>query len=245
MSDEKDPTIEDILQQRHMNIADLESSDTNTVREILFLINPVEISRLCVTSQKFNRICTDHSFWRMKVKRDYGIEKKYGATWKETAINMYKVNMINLNKEWINGSTYAEIVKEALEQKDTFEYLKILQAEYHLGFDVDWKSIWNGKIYPNDYMIEQIEYQLERKLTNEEIETSERAFTSEFAIIYSAFFEVYGSYVIPLWRQKYLRGMFQLDEKLAPILQQFIDVYPYIMLFSSLSNVELNRIQNY
>ena len=90
-------TIEDILRQRRMNIADLKNSNEDTIRKILLLISPKEISRLCVTSQKFNRVCEDQSFWRVKVQRDYGIEKKYGFTWKETAINLHKVKMINLN----------------------------------------------------------------------------------------------------------------------------------------------------
>ncbi len=245
MSDEKDPTIEDILRRRRMNIADLESSSDTTIREILILINPAEISKLCATSRKFNRICTDVSFWRMKVKRDYGIQRMYGSTWKKTAINLFKVNMINLNKEWINGNTYVEIVKEALEQENSFVYLRRLQGEYYPE-SIPGRSAFDGKIFiPNGDMQNQIANQMNREFTDEEIETLKSTFTPEFAIIYRAFFEIEESYAIPLSRQAYFDDNIQFDEILAQILQPFIDVYPYIMLFSSLSNDELDEISDY
>ncbi len=245
MSDKKDPTVEDILRQRRMNITDLESSGDNTIREILFLINPVEISKLCATSRKFNRICTDVSFWRMKVKRDYGIQRMYGSTWKETAINLFKVNMINLDKKWIDERTYAEIVKEALIQKDSSKYLEELQYG-HYPEHMPWICIYNGIIFnPNEEMQDQIANQMNRDFTDEEIETLEKVFTSEFAIIYRAFFEIKDSIVIPLSRQQYLEDNIHFDGTLAQILQPFIDVYPYIMLFSSMQDDELNSISDY
>nr|QBK94072.1 MAG: uncharacterized protein LCPAC406_03860 [Pithovirus LCPAC406] len=233
-----------------MNIADLESSGDNTIREILLLINPEEISRLCATSRKFNRICTDVSFWRMKVKQDYGMEKKYGATWKKTAINLFKVNMINLNKEWINGCTYAEIVKETLGQKEIIRYLAKFQNEYYPD-DVPSYSVFTGhkftgKIFiPNGDMQHEITNRMDRELTDEEIETLKNVFTSEFAIIYRAFFEIEESYAIPLSRQVYFDDTVQFNGDLTQILQSFIDVYPYIMLFSSLPNHDLNNIIDY
>ncbi len=63
-------------------------------------------------------------------------------------------------------------------------------------------------------MTEQIEYQLDRDITDEEIEMLENAFTSEFTIIYSAFLK---SMVVILY-------LFRLDENLAPILRPFIDI---------------------
>nr|QBK92689.1 MAG: uncharacterized protein LCPAC401_03270 [Pithovirus LCPAC401] len=245
MSDEKDSTMEEILRQRRMNIIDLRNSDDTTIREILLLINPKEISKLCSTSQKFNRICTDHSFWRVKVKRDYGIERIYGTTWKGTAINLHKVNMINLNKEWIDGRTYAEIVKEVLNQKDDVKYLENLQYEHHPKY-IPWVSIFNGNIFISDEdMHEQIVNQLGRDFTDEEIETMKNIYTSEFAIIYRSFFEIKDSYVIPLSREIYLEDNIHFDESLAQILKPFIDVYPYIMFFSSLPDNELNNISDY
>nr|QBK93013.1 MAG: uncharacterized protein LCPAC403_01470 [Pithovirus LCPAC403] len=245
MSGKKVSTMEDILRQRRVNIADFGLFDDTAIREILILINPAEISRLCVTSQRFNRICTDVSFWKMKVKRDYGIEKKYGFTWKETCINLFKVNMINLNKEWINGSTYAEIVKDALEQKDSVKYLERLQYKHHPEH-LPWTPVYNGKIFIlNGEMQDQIVNQLQRDLTDEEIETLKNTFTLESAVIYRAFFEIKESCVLPLSRQAYLDDTIQFDGDLAQILQPFIDVYPYIMLFSSLPNHELNNILDY
>nr|QBK92763.1 MAG: uncharacterized protein LCPAC401_04010 [Pithovirus LCPAC401] len=245
MAEEKTPTVEDILRQRRMNITDLESSGDNTIREILLLINPVEISRLCATSRKFNRICTDVSFWRVKVKQDYGIEKKYGTTWKETAVSLFKVNMINLNNRWINGSTYVEMVKEIVKKKDSAGYMGRLQYEYYPE-DISREVLFTGKIFiPNGDIQNDIINQMDRDLTNEEIETLKNVFTSEFAIIYRAFFEIERSYSIPLSREAYFDDTTQFGGHLAYILQPFIDVYPYIMLFSSLSSHELNNIIDY
>nr|QBK93788.1 MAG: uncharacterized protein LCPAC406_01020 [Pithovirus LCPAC406] len=181
----------------------------------------------------------------MKVKRDYGMEKKYGSTWKETAINMFKVNMINLNNRWIDGCTYTEIVRKALEQKDAFKYLEMLQ-EGHYPEYLPWISVFSGNIFiPDENMHEQISNQLNRDLTDEEIRILKNAFTSEFAIIHRAFFEIKNSYVIPLSRQTYLEDNIHFDESLAKILQSFIDVYPYIMFFSSVPDNELNNISDY
>ncbi len=86
------------------------------LRDILTKLNAQEISLLCGTNRKINSICEDEEFWKNVVFQQYGIEKKYGVSWRKTAMNMAKSNMINLNKKWYDGRTYGEIFDEV---KDT------------------------------------------------------------------------------------------------------------------------------
>ncbi len=57
---------------------------------------------------------------------DYGVKEKFGDTWRETAKNMSKVNMINLNDKWVNGQTYGQILRNASEMKgdEGWEYMR-------------------------------------------------------------------------------------------------------------------------
>ena len=237
-------TIEDILKQRRMDTADLKNSSEDTIRKILLLISPEEISRLCATSQKFNRICEDQSFWRVKVQRDYGIEKKYKSTWKETAIAFYKVNMINLNKKWIDGRTYSKIIEEASNSEDSIRYLMRLQDEY-FPENID-QGFFSAAIFILDGdMHDGIVHQMDRDLTDEEIKPLEKIFTSEFAIIFNAFFQISSLYRnLPLDLQdNYLYTGDSAEKKILKIVLPLIDINPYIMFFSSLTDDDLDDIR--
>nr|QBK93144.1 MAG: hypothetical protein LCPAC403_02780 [Pithovirus LCPAC403] len=93
------------------NISEL---GTDVIEEFFYGINVQEVLKLCRVNTIFNEVCKKESFWRKKVLIDYGIEKKYGETWKKTAILLSDSNMINLRKEWINGQTYGELLEETL-----------------------------------------------------------------------------------------------------------------------------------
>ena len=236
-------TIEHILGQRRMNITDFKNSDDDTIREILSLISPPEISRLCATSRKFNRICKDQSFWRVKVKRDYGIQKKYGSTWKETAINMHKVNMINLNNRWINGRTYSEIVEEVSDSKDSMGILFQMERQYFPD-SINTQGGFVGAIFMLDGNIyNPIFDRMDRDLTNREIETLEKIYTSEFAIIFRSFYHIVGLYSnLPNHLQQNYVYQNSTGSKIFDIVLSVIDLTPYIMFFSSLTTDELNDI---
>ncbi len=108
-------------------IKDLNNLTSDLTEKIFSVLTPKEVSLLCGTSKKFNSICKRESFWRNKVLNDYGVEKKFGKTWRETAKNMSQVNMINLNDEWINGETYRKILDESLKGNDVLEYIHEIQ----------------------------------------------------------------------------------------------------------------------
>lgn len=62
--------------------------------------------------------------WKRKVRNDYGIEKMYGNTWKETVRFLFEADM--------NGRTYNDLFYEGLESKDN-KFLDRLIDEYKVG----------------------------------------------------------------------------------------------------------------
>nr|QBK93701.1 MAG: F-box family protein [Pithovirus LCPAC406] len=107
-------SVNEILIRLNLSKRDLNNVSLSQLRTIFQDLTVKEISKLCVISKRFNSICKDESFWRNKVSDDYGIHKKYGNTWRQTAIVMNKVDMINLNNVWIGGRTYKEILDDTL-----------------------------------------------------------------------------------------------------------------------------------
>jgi len=108
-------SVNDILEQLELKVQDLNYLTPALTQKIFSVLTVKEISLLCVTSRKFDTVCKQESLWKNKVLSDYSIEKKYGATWRETAQRMSEINMINLNKRWINGETYRELLEEDID----------------------------------------------------------------------------------------------------------------------------------
>ncbi len=130
-------SVNEILAKLRLERQDLNRLSSSQLRIIFSDLTVKEISILCVVSKKFNTTCENDSFWRNKVLNDYGIEKKYGTTWRQTAITMSKNNMINLNDKWFNGRTYKQILDEALQQECDPEFILDLQEEYLLPYTDD------------------------------------------------------------------------------------------------------------
>nr|QBK92603.1 MAG: F-box-like protein [Pithovirus LCPAC401] len=108
-------SVSEILSKLNLNKRDLSNISTSQLETIFKDLTVKEISKLCTINKRFNTLCKDESFWRNKVSDDYGIKKKYGDTWKETAITMNKVDMIDLGDKWIDGRTYMEILNDSLQ----------------------------------------------------------------------------------------------------------------------------------
>nr|QBK92851.1 MAG: hypothetical protein LCPAC401_04890 [Pithovirus LCPAC401] len=94
-------------------------------------ISVKEVMKLCRVNKQFNIVCKKNFMWRRKVKNDYGIETKYGRTWKDTARLLFETNMINLNQKWVNGKTYKELFDEGLESKNN-DYFNDLYEKYKM-----------------------------------------------------------------------------------------------------------------
>ena len=138
-------SVNEILAKLRLERRDLNNLSTSQLETIFLDLTVKEISLLCRINRKFNTVCKDESFWRIKVLNDYGVGKKYGdtiasqssaagATWRQTAITMDKNNMINLNDVWINGRTYKQILDEALQQEYRLDFFEDLQEKYLLPY---------------------------------------------------------------------------------------------------------------
>nr|QBK93967.1 MAG: F-box-like protein [Pithovirus LCPAC406] len=103
-------TVNEILGRIHLKEESLGNLPPDVIQEIFLDLSVEEIMKLCRSSIAFNIVCERESFWQTKVWTDFGIEKKYWDTWRKTAENLFKIKMINLNKKWINGMTYREII---------------------------------------------------------------------------------------------------------------------------------------
>ena len=123
--------MNDILERLRIKRQTLDNLSHSQMRSIFEDLTIKEISLLCAVNKKFNTACNSQSLWRKKVLNDYGIKKKFGDTWRETAKNMSKVNMINLNNKWINGQTYGQILNDASEMKgnEGWEYMSKLSID--------------------------------------------------------------------------------------------------------------------
>ena len=109
-------SVSDILTKVRLNLRDLNNVSLTQLETIFSILTVKEISTLCAVNIRFNTVCQDESFWRNKVLSDYGIKKRYGDTWRQTAITMDRVNMINMNGVWIDGRTYMEIFDDTLQK---------------------------------------------------------------------------------------------------------------------------------
>ncbi len=118
-------TVEEILDRFRIRQKDLNDVPSPLIYEMFLSLTPKEIFKLCRISRKFNDECKKESLWEFKVRNDYKINKKFGSTsplqglnalrsWKETANMLAKSNMISLDKKWVNGMTYRQILNEGL-----------------------------------------------------------------------------------------------------------------------------------
>ena len=94
------------------DIASLKSDDISKYFDDLSV---KEVIKLCKINSQLSSVCKFDSMWERKVKNDYGIDKKYGKTWKETAIFLFDTNMINLNAIWDGHESYRKLFKRGLD----------------------------------------------------------------------------------------------------------------------------------
>nr|QBK92482.1 MAG: F-box-like protein [Pithovirus LCPAC401] len=136
--------ISEILERVHLREESLNNLPPDVIQEIFLDLSVEEIMKLCRSSIAFNTVCERESFWQTKVWTDFGIEKKYSSTWRKTAENLFKMKMINLNKKWVNGMTYREIIDKIAnrtefeaEEKLNIDRLKINDARMLVRYRID------------------------------------------------------------------------------------------------------------
>nr|QBK92600.1 MAG: F-box-like protein [Pithovirus LCPAC401] len=235
-------SVNEILARLNFSNRDLNNISLSQLRTIFQDLTVKEIATLCAVSRRFNTLCKDESFWRNKVSDDYGIHKKYGSTWRQTAINMDKVNMINLGSKWISGRTYREILDDALQNgadsvfeaqiQYLFPYGDEVDYAVHLQFDVnDEKSIQDfaNEVLGKDY-------------TEDELNDILLIKSSEIDVIYATVLTYKGE------QNLYLPGNTITDTTTGnallsyDFLRKMIDPIIYVMQFSSFSAERLAKV---
>ncbi len=177
---------DEILERIELKNEDLNNLGSDLTHKIFSSFTVKEISLLCNVNVKFNTICRRESLWREKVLSDYGVKRKYGKSWRKTAINMFKVNMINLGNKWLNGQTYEEILEQGLKENNGWKYIRKLQLDA-LYETVEIKIIPEDEI-DYDYHREEVYrfYNLtyDVQLTEKQLDDHDMIFNREISIIH-------------------------------------------------------------
>ncbi len=200
------------------------------IQKIFFVLTVKEISLLCCTNKKFKTVCKEESFWRTKVSNDYGpILKKYGDTWREIAINMDKVNMINLNNRWIDGRTYKEILIDTLQNGSSV--VLNLQSKYLLPYLNSKEDLFDFQFNTHDQAA--MKNMLDRDCTDEEVNNMFYIKTREMNVIFFAVYTFTG-----IKYQIYFPGdqLSNLRTGTALSSHEMIDPILYVMQFSAFSD---------
>ncbi len=235
-------SVSEILARLNLSNRDLNNISLSQLRTIFQDLTVKEISSLCAVNRRFNTLCKDESFWRNKVSGDYGIKKKYGDTWRETAITMYEVNMINLGAKWTNGKTYREILNDALQNGSgsiiraqtlyLLPYAKYQPAINDILFDaLDEKEIQD---FANSF--------LHKPYTDEELNSILLVKSNEIDVIYTTvrIYKGKGLYLPGVT----IRGTTTTGDALLSydFLRKMIDPIIYVMQFSSFSAERLAKV---
>nr|QBK93700.1 MAG: F-box-like protein [Pithovirus LCPAC406] len=235
-------SVNEILTRLNLNRRDLSNVSLSQLETVFKDLTVKEISTLCAVNRRFNTLCKDESFWRNKVFDDYGIKKKYGSTWRQTAITMDKVNMINLGTKWIDGRTYREILDDAL--KNGADTVLEAQIQYLLPY-VD--GIDNATNLQFDFHDEKeiqdfVADELGKHYTYDELIDILLIKSSEIDVIYTTVLTYKGEHNL------YLPGHTITDVTTGTALQSYsflrdmIDPVIYVMQFSSFSNDKLDTV---
>ncbi len=231
-------SVSEILARLNLNRRNLDNLSTSQLETVFSDLKVREISLLCRVSRKFNELCKDESFWRNRVLNNYGIDKKYGNTWRETAKNMDEINMINLNGVWIDGRTYREILDDAVQ--NGADVIRGLPEHYLLRYvdnNEDDASFIQFELQDEKALQDFADTELDRSYTDDELSDILLINSVEINIIYTAV-RTYGG----------VKGRLPGDahDTIAQVTQSYeflramIDPILYVMQFSSFQRNKLD-----
>ena len=218
------PKFETFICVREVNVEDVFEVEERPDIDQAWIIN------------QLNGELKDDSSWRIKVLNDYGIKKKYGDTWKQTAIVMGKFNRINLGRKWIYGRIYREILDDALQ--NGADVLEGLPLEYLLLYADNEKHAENMRynLHDEKQIQDYANTHLDKPYTDNKIDDILLTYSREISVIYSAVLSYKG-------QDGYLPGdtneMLQPAFKSYEVLREMIDPMLYVMQFSSFPHNQL------
>ena len=243
-------SVNEILTRLNLSRRDLSNVSLSQLETVFKNLTVKEISTLCAVNRRFNTLCKNESFWKRKVSDDYGIKKKYGDTWRKTAITMDKVDMINLSAKLIDGITYMEILNDTVQNGAItvldLQFLHLIPYLIHdaadLQFDVhDEKSMQDladevlSRDYVNDDVTDlQVGMHDENTIQDFANANLDKPYTSDelnaiFLIKSRAIDVIYATVVIYKGGGIYLPGD-TLDDSITAGITTGMDLQPYQFL---------------
>ena len=202
---------------------------SDIVAEIFHYISVKQTFIICRLNVFANLVCQKESLWKDKIPFEYGIKKKYGKTWKETAKLLCKSNMINLEKKWVNGKTYGELLEEAVKSDDNFFFNIIMKN----------RGLPNCIYFPKYYNVVRANHFISQELKiyhtircKYALKKHMKVVTREFAIIVI---------IVNIIKDR-LPSKIEFSEKQQKII--LVDPIPYIMIYSLVTEQELAIIYN-
>nr|QBK92611.1 MAG: hypothetical protein LCPAC401_02490 [Pithovirus LCPAC401] len=242
-----DVSVKEILARLRLSHQDLNKLPIVQLQSILADLTVKEILLLCTTNKKFDVACKEESFWKNKVFSDYGIEKKYGTTWKETAQRMSQINMINMNKKWIDGQTYKELFDMAIREiTDELNVIRMTEIEKFIKDIPPFCSFEYENLRDEKEVQDYSEQNLDRRLTREELDKLEFVNSREMLVIFAAS----GTYesgkqggkdLLPGDDNYYSQFDFNNIPNQEKFILQLVDPMLYVMQFSSFPIEELRK----
>ena len=251
--------VSDILARLRLETKDFKDFTPDIIENIFTSseISVKDVAILCRSSRIFNQACSRQFLWKKKVMAIYGYNEELpGKTWRETAKIYSQFNMINLNKKWINGTTYRDLLEDSLDRGyESLLYLEKVKNDY-INEKFEFKSN-NDDIYTpifyakSDSMLEDFAQDLgvEPEDISDYAELFADILTRELGVIAAVVAVRYYSYpylpgIVSLdeIRDKYLtRTTFTGDERKSTdeifmALDDMYDYFPYVMEYSRLDD---------
>nr|QBK93270.1 MAG: hypothetical protein LCPAC403_04040 [Pithovirus LCPAC403] len=232
----------------HLNIQNISELGTDVIEEFFYGISVKDVLELSLTNTRFSEACKRESFWKKKVLLDYGVKKKFGETWKKTAMLLSNSNMINLGKEWIDGQTYGELLEEATKGDNELfvRFFKEILTKYRIPRSqvfVYSQSVEDLKSAEIDYCLSLHPDNTIARLkainigpTDEDtLQHVLRVVTREFSVIMHAVSEAKRYYSLFSSGQEWEEEIDQLQDKelkTSKEIKSLVDPIPYVMMYS-------------
>lgn len=234
--------LRNLLSRLELKKNNLDALGPDIIEKITMKLNVKEVLELCSVSRSFKSLCWKESFWRLKIKSDFGINKRYENTWKDTAKQLFENNVINLDKKWVNGQTYRTLMNGAFDGNDDSKrqfYSIVTDATVGMSDETsELFHIFLGELPTYEYDDVILKNMLEDdELTEGEIKDFERILTRELAVIGG---------VVALYGDSYpgLPYANSGDKYASYAVRRWFDWDIYVIFFSSFSKNDMINMGN-
>ena len=201
-----------------------------------------DILKACGINRAFNNVCKNEEMWKEKIWEEFGVNRKYGETWKKTAVNLSNSNMINMSDKWYDGRTYMQLLYKALHSETRtssgWDYLDKLKD------DVVQRATSNTDAYSIIRIADEYNIKKEYDYLNQhDLNIYRKIATREYFIIFATLRAYMQNYPVLPTQEVIERYLHEPGPKslLNRKLLTFIDPIIYVIQFSSFDNEDLYK----